>query len=63
LLQERHNEGPLYQLDDEEGPSHRKKFTLSVVFRGEVLGTGSAGSKKEAEQKAAASALKTILSE
>jgi ribonuclease-3 len=31
-----------------------------VVFRDEVLGVGSAGSKKEAEQRAAAAALKNI---
>jgi ribonuclease-3 len=32
-------------------------FTVSVLFRELVLGTGSAGSKKEAEQRAAAVAL------
>ncbi len=57
LLQDKHNEAPHYHLDGEEGPSHQKKFTVSVVFQGEVLGTGTAGSKKEAEQKAAAEAL------
>ncbi len=56
-LQEKFNEAPLYQLDQEEGPSHQKMFTTSVVFRGEVLGTGQARSKKEAEQRAAAAAL------
>ena len=57
LLQDKHNEAPHYRLDGEEGPSHQKMFTVSVVFHEEVLGTGSAGSKKEAEQKAAADAL------
>lgn len=56
-LQEKYNEGPQYQLDQEEGPSHQKLFTTSVVFRGEVLGSGQARSKKEAEQRAAAAAL------
>ena len=60
VLQEKHNEAPSYRLDSEEGPSHRKQFSVSVVFRDEVLGTGSAGSKKEAEQRAAAAALKSI---
>jgi len=60
LLQERYNEGPGYRLEREEGPSHQKSFTISVLFRDEVLGTGQARSKKEAEQRAAASALKAI---
>ena len=57
LLQEQHNEGPTYRLDKEDGPSHQKLFTISVLFRDEVLGTGEARSKKEAEQRAAAAAL------
>lgn len=58
ILQEKYNEAPQYLLDKEEGPSHQKQFTVSVVFRDAVLGSGLAGSKKEAEQKAAAAALK-----
>ncbi len=58
LLQERHNQAPHYRLDDEQGPSHQKLFTVSVIFRDEVLGSGTAGSKKEAEQKAAAAAIR-----
>jgi ribonuclease-3 len=57
LLQEEFNEGPVYRLDGEEGPSHRKTFCVSVLFRERLLGTGSGGSKKEAEQRAAAAAL------
>ncbi len=60
ILQEKYNEAPSYRLDSEEGPSHQKQFGVSVVFRDEVLGSGSAGSKKEAEQRAAAAALKNI---
>ena len=56
-LQEEFNEAPTYRLVDEEGPSHCKQFRVAVVFRDEVLGTGYAGSKKEAEQRAAAAAL------
>lgn len=59
-LQEKHNEAPTYRIDAEEGPSHQKIFTISVVFKGDVLGTGEAGSKKEAEQRAAAAALSDI---
>jgi ribonuclease-3 len=56
-LQEAFNEAPSYQLDSEDGPSHMKVFSVSVMFQGEVLGSGTARSKKEAEQRAAASAL------
>ncbi len=57
LLQEKYMEAPTYRLDSEEGPSHQKRFSVSVLFRETVLGTGTAGSKKEAEQRAAAAAL------
>ena len=57
LTQERYNEAPVYVLDQEEGPDHRKTFTVSVRFRGLVLASGQALSKKEAEQKSAAEAL------
>jgi ribonuclease-3 len=57
LLQEKYNEAPTYRLDSEEGPSHKKRFSVSVLFGDTVLGTGTAGSKKEAEQRAAAAAL------
>lgn len=57
VLQEKYNEAPSYRVDAEEGPSHQKLFTVAVCFREQVLGTGQAGSKKEAEQRAAATAL------
>ncbi len=60
-LQEKYNEAPQYRLDNEEGPSHQKQFTVSVVFRNIVLGSGQAGSKKEAEQRAATAALQSDL--
>ena len=60
ILQEKYNEAPSYRLDSEEGPSHRKQFSVSVVFREQVLGAGNASSKKEAEQRAAAAALQGI---
>ena len=57
LTQERYNEAPVYVLEREEGPDHRKTFTVAVQFRGLVLARGKAGNKKEAEQKSAAEAL------
>lgn len=56
-LQEQYNEGPEYRLLLEEGPAHARLFTIAVAFRGQMMGTGRAGSKKEAEQRAAQAAL------
>lgn len=57
VLQEKFNEQPAYMVEGEEGPDHNKTFTVAVLFRNTVLATASAGSKKEAEQRAAALAL------
>lgn len=59
-LQEKFYEAPSYRIDLEEGPSHQKVFTVSVIFRDEALGTGSGASKKEAEQRAAAATLAVL---
>jgi len=47
-----------YVVTGEEGPSHNKIFTVNVVIDNIVYGTGTAHSKKEAEQEAAKDALK-----
>ncbi|MFA5459282.1 MAG: putative dsRNA-binding protein [Bacilli bacterium] len=44
----------------EEGPPHNKTFTTIVKVNNIVFGTGKAGSKKEAEQKAAENALSKL---
>jgi len=59
-LQDKFNEAPSYVIDLEEGPSHQKVFTVSVLFKGDALGTGTGGSKKEAEQRAAAATLEIL---
>lgn len=46
-----------YVLTNEEGPAHNKTFTFDVKVDGITLGTGTANSKKEAEQLAAKDAL------
>jgi len=56
-LQERFNEAPSYRIDLEEGPSHQKIFSVSVLFREVALGSGTGSSKKEAEQRAASATL------
>lgn len=47
-----------YNIVDEEGPSHNKTFTVNVKVDGILYGTGTAHSKKEAEQEAAKDALR-----
>lgn len=46
-----------YELVSEEGPAHDKIFTTNAVVEGVIYGTGSAKTKKEAEQLAAKDAL------
>ncbi len=48
---------PAYDVVEEEGPDHDKRFTVGVRVNGRVVGRGTAGSKKEAEQIAAGTAL------
>ncbi len=57
VLQEKYSEAPTYLVIDEEGPAHARIFTVSVQFKEQAIGRGVAGSKKEAEQRAAADAL------
>ncbi len=57
LLQERFRLPPIYQTLAEDGPAHARIFTCEVSIDGQSLGVGSGGSKREAEQAAAAAAL------
>ncbi len=56
-LQSDHREAVSYRLLEEMGPSHSKRFLVSVNFEGEEIGRGVGSSKKEAEQEAARAAL------
>ena len=47
----------VYEVINEEGPANEKVFTVTVKVDDIVLGTGTASSKKEAEQLAAKDAL------
>jgi ribonuclease-3 len=51
---------PIYRVRTATGPSHKRTFTVDVVVRGEPVGAGVAGSKKQAEQHAAAEALEML---
>jgi ribonuclease-3 len=46
-----------YNLKGEKGQPHNKTFTLDAMVNGKICGTGSGGSKKEAEQNSAKIAL------
>ncbi len=47
-----------YELIDESGPAHNKKFKVNVIIDNLIYGTGIGSSKKEAEQNAAKEAYK-----
>ena len=47
----------LYEIIEESGPPHNKTFVCQVKVDGLVLGVGTGGSKKSAEQEAAKIAL------
>lgn len=49
-----------YRLAGESGPDHQKMFTIEVWVNGECLASGLGSTKKEAEQKAARSALERL---
>ena len=49
-----------YNLVNEEGPAHDKKFTIEVKIDGIVYGVGEGSSKKDAEQLAAKVALEKM---
>lgn len=51
---------PKYRMTDESGPDHDKTFQVNILISGEVYGTGSGKSKKEAEQNAAREALEKL---
>lgn len=48
---------PRYIILQEKGPAHQKEFVAEVRIGDELLGTGRGGSKKQAQQLAAAEAL------
>jgi ribonuclease III len=49
-----------YKLAGESGPDHQKVFRIEVWVNGECLASGVGSTKKEAEQKAARSALERL---
>ena len=52
---------PEYRVLGESGPGHKRRFQVSVGWRGKVYGQGSGPSKKAASQDAARLALEHVL--
>ncbi len=60
LTQRHFKKAPVYRVVKEEGPAHRRFFTIEVVIGGKVLGRGTATRKKDAEQISAHEALERL---
>ena len=59
-LQSKTQNTAVYEIVEESGPPHDRSFVAAVFHEGRQLGTGSGKTKKEAEQNAAAEALKKV---
>ncbi len=60
IVQETERVSPTYRIEKSEGPDHAKTFWVEATVAGRVLGKGTGKSKQEAEQQAAAAALKKL---
>ncbi len=60
LTQAESGRTPIYEIIDESGPPHSRRFRAQVLVKGEVAGIGEGTSKQDAEMAAAAAALETI---
>ena len=49
-----------YEVVDERGPPHDRRFQISAVVAGSEMGRGTGRSKKDAEQEAAREALESL---
>ena len=54
------NEPPLYAVSDEAGPDHDRRHTVEVSLDGKLIGVGTGKSKRQAEPRAAAMAIKGL---
>ena len=60
IIQSKYKKTPVYKVLNEEGPEHKRIFKIGVYSNNELLGEGTAPSKKEAEEVAAKEALLSI---
>jgi ribonuclease III len=59
-VQARGHQTPKYEVAEEEGPDHNKRFTIQVVVDGKAWGVGIGKNKSEAAQEAAKQALAKV---
>lgn len=57
IIQQNPEEHIVYEISGEQGAAHEKVFTANVLLNGQIIGSGSGKSKKEAEQAAAKEAI------
>lgn len=62
VIQAKYKTIPQYKVLEEKGPEHKRTFTVAVFFHNKQLGSGTANSKKAAEEKAAKEAFENIKS-
>jgi ribonuclease-3 len=54
---------PEYRIVKQEGEEHKKVFTAEVYINGQLYGSGTGKSKKDAQMNAAKEALKKLINE
>ncbi len=60
IVQKNHQETLSYQVTDESGPDHDKRFVITVFINSNPIARGEGRSKKQAEQAAARAALELM---
>ena len=59
-VQKKYRERPLYEIIEESGPDHQKRFTVRLIVAGKSVAEGTGASKRGAEMEAARKALEMI---
>lgn len=60
-LQSSDSPGPIYRTVTTKGPDHKKRFIVEVSYRNKKLAKACGFSKKDAEQRAAQKAVKSLM--
>ena len=60
IIQKNPEERVTYELVEESGPDHNKRFVVEVHLKSNIIGRGEGRSKKSAEQAAAKVALELM---
>lgn len=61
-IQAEGGEAPYYRVISEEGPPHKRIFTVELLISGKAVAEGTGSSKKQAQQAAAEEALRLLYS-